>query len=233
MFDIEKDYNLKIDELRKLLKSSRRFDQAIELALEIHAVTHTGKVSLSDSPTFCDDLLEGLENEDYSIMPTEKDETIAWHLWHIARIEDLVSNLLIARQSQIFDDDWMDRMNVTVKDTGNVMSDSEIISFSRHVNKQELINYRNAVGCQTCAVIKSLTPSDLKRKPESEYLDRLVSEGGLLDRKGSIWLKDFWGSYTVTGLLLLPLTRHHMMHLPDSAAIKEFIKSGAVPFLKG
>ena len=35
MFDIEKDYNLKIDELRKLLKSSRRFDQAIELALEI------------------------------------------------------------------------------------------------------------------------------------------------------------------------------------------------------
>ena len=65
MFDIEKDYNLKIDELRKLLKSSRRFDQAIELALEIHAVTHTGKVSLSDSPTFCDDLLEGLENEDY------------------------------------------------------------------------------------------------------------------------------------------------------------------------
>ncbi len=49
MFDIEKDYNLKIDELRKLLKSSRRFDQAIELALEIHAVTHTGKVSLSDN----------------------------------------------------------------------------------------------------------------------------------------------------------------------------------------
>lgn len=26
------------------------------------------------------------------------------------------------------------------------------------------------------------------------------------------------------GLVLLPLTRHHMMHLPDSAAIREFIK---------
>ena len=224
MSDIAADYELQADRLRRLLKAKKTFEPAMELALDLHAVTHTGVVSGSSSPTFCDHVLEGLADEDYSVMPTEKDETIAWHLWHIARIEDLVSNLLIARQSQIFDDDWMDRMNVTVKDTGNVMSDSEIISFSRHVKKQDLINYRNAVGCQTCAVIKSLTPSDLKRKPESEYLDRLVSEGGLLDRKGSVWLKDFWGSYTVTGLLLLPLTRHHMMHLPDSAA---------VPFLKG
>ena len=135
MFDIEKDYNLKIDELRKLLKSSRRFDQAIELALEIHAVTHTGKVSLSDSPTFCDDLLEGLENEDYSIMPTEKDETIAWHLWHIARIEDLVGNLLIAEQPQIFNEEWMEKMSVSVRDTGNVMTDMQIIDFSEQVNK--------------------------------------------------------------------------------------------------
>lgn len=229
MSDIAADYELQADRLRRLLKAKKTFEPAMELALDLHAVTHTGVVSGSSSPTYCDHVLEGLADEDYSVMPTEKDETIAWHLWHIARIEDLVSNLLIARQSQIFDDDWMDRMNVTVKDTGNVMSDSEIISFSRHVNKQELINYRNAVGCQTCAVIKSLTPSDLKRKPESLYLNRLVSEGGLLDRKGSIWLKDFWGSYTVTGLLLLPLTRHHMMHLPDSAAIKEFIK--AVPYL--
>ena len=233
MSDIAADYELQADRLRRLLKAKKTFEPAMELALDLHAVTHTGVVSGSSSPTFCDHVLEGLADEDYSVMPTEKDETIAWHLWHIARIEDLVSNLLIARQSQIFDDDWMDRMNVTVKDTGNVMSDSEIISFSRHVKKQELINYRNAVGCQTCAVIKSLTPSDLKRKPESEYLDRLVSEGGLLDRKGSVWLKDFWGRYTVTGLLLLPLTRHHMMHLPDSAAIKDFIKSGAVPFLNG
>ncbi len=176
MSDIAADYELQADRLRRLLKAKKTFEPAMELALDLHAVTHTGVVSGSSSPTFCDHVLEGLADEDYSVMPTEKDETIAWHLWHIARIEDLVSNLLIARQSQIFDDDWMDRMNVTVKDTGNVMSDSEIISFSRHVKKQELINYRNAVGCQTCAVIKSLTPSDLKRKPESEYLDRLVSE---------------------------------------------------------
>ena len=224
MIDIEKDYNLQIEKLRKLIKSSKAFESAIELALEIHAITHTSEVSSSDIPTFCDDLLNGLANEDYCVMPTKKDETIAWHLWHITRIEDLVGNLLITGQSQIFSDEWITKLNVTVRDTGNAMIDRQIIEFSEQINKQELINYRNAVGCQTCKIIKSLTANDLKRKPEAEYLARLVSEGGLLESKESIWLKDFWGKHTVAGLILLPLTRHHMMHLPDSIAIKQFTK---------
>lgn len=224
MLDIEKEYKLKLDQLRKLIRSPKSFESAIELALEIHAITHTSKVSSSDVPTFCDDLLDGLVEEDYSVMPTKKDETIAWHLWHIARIEDLVGNLLIAQQPQIFNDEWMARLNVTCKDTGNVMTDEQIINLSKQINKQELINYRNEVGCQTRKIIKYLSPDDLKRKPAAEDLARLVSEGGLLECKGSIWLKDFWGRYTVSGLMLLPLTYHHMLHLPDSVAIKRVCK---------
>lgn len=219
-----KAYELWVDELRKLIKPRKSFEPAMKLALEMHAFTHTGEVSCSSAPTFCDELLDGLEDGDYSVMPTEKDETIAWHLWHIARIEDLVGNLLIAKRPQIFDGEWMDRMNVTVRDTGNVMTDEQIIGLSEQINKQELISYRNAVGRRTREILKSLTPDDLKRKPEAEYLDRLVSEGGLLEEKGSVWLKNFWGKHTVAGLILLPLTRHHMMHLPDSVAIKEFVK---------
>lgn len=227
MFDIEKDYNPQIDTLRKLIRSTKKFDAAIALALEIHTITHTREVSCCDLPTFCDDLLDGLLNEDYSVMPTKKDETIAWHLWHIARIEDLVGNLLIAEQPQILDDTWMTRLHTTVKDTGNAMTDAEIIDFSEQVNKQELINYRNAVGCQTRNILKALTPNDLKRKPKEGYLELLVREGGLLEHKSSIWLKNFWGKHTIAGLILLPLTRHHMMHLPDSMTIKHYIKENA------
>ena len=229
MFDIEKDYNLQIDKLRKLIKVSKTFDLAIGMVLEIHAITHSRDVSSSDIPTFFDDLLGGLRDEDYSVMPTEKDETIAWHLWHITRIEDLVGNLLIAEQSQIFSEEWMTKLNVSVKDTGNAMTDREIIDFSEQLNKKELINYRNAVGYQTRKILESLTPSVLKRKPGTEYLARLVNEGGLLESKKSIWLKNFWGKYTSAGLILLPLTRHHMMHLPDSIAIKQFIKKNNMP----
>ena len=227
MFDIEQDYNLQIDKLRKLLKSSRNFDLAIELALEIHAITHTSMASSKGSSTFFDNLLQDLTNEDYSVIPAAKDETIAWHLWHITRIEDLVSNILIAEQSQIFNDEWMNKLNVPVKDTGNAMTGKQIIDFSEQVNKQELINYRNAVGCRTRIMLKSLTFGDLKRKPNTEYLAQVVSEGGLLKSRDSIWLKDFWGKHTVAGLILLPLTRHHMMHLPDCIAIKQFIRDRA------
>jgi hypothetical protein len=51
MLNIEKDYNLQIDELRKLIKSIKNFDAAIELALDIHAITHTGAVSSGTTPT--------------------------------------------------------------------------------------------------------------------------------------------------------------------------------------
>ena len=110
---------------------------------------------------------------------------------------------------------------MTVKDTGNAMTDRQIIDFSEQVNKQELINYRDAVGCRTRKILKSLTPNDLKRKPGAEYLARLVSEGGLVESKDSIWLKDFWGRHTVAGLIVWPFTNHQMMHLPDSLAIKQ------------
>ncbi|MCQ5130501.1 DinB family protein [Butyricicoccus faecihominis] len=230
MFDIESDYKPQIDKLRRLIKSSKAFEEAMELALTIHAITHTGTVSDSDRPTFCDDLLDGLPDEAYSVMPTKKDETIAWHLWHIARIEDLVGNLLIAEQDQILNDAWLNRLGVAVKDTGNAMTDAQIIDLSKRIDKRALIAYRDAVGRQTRALLKSLTPDDLKRKPAPAALDRLDGEGGLLACKNSIWLKAFWGKHTVAGLILLPLTRHHMMHLPDSLAIKEFVKTGAPAF---
>ncbi len=113
-----------------------------------------------------------------------------------------------------------------IKDTGNAMTNKEMLDFSEQVNKQELIHYRNEVGCQTRKTIRSLTLNDLKRKPKEENLARLLSEGGLLDVKKSLWLKDFWGRHTVSGLILLPLTYHHMLHFPDSIAIKQFIKNG-------
>ena len=224
MLDIEKNYNLQIDQLRKLIKPLKTFDAAIELALAIHAITHTRGVSSSDAPTFCDELLSGLQHKDFSSMPTEKCKTIAWHLWHIARIEDLVGNVLIMEQPQVFNDQWMARLNVTIKDTGNAMENEQMIDFSNGINTAELINYRNDVGCQTRKILKSLTPKDLKRKPSPESLARLVSEDGLLESKNSIWLKDFWGRHTVAGLILLPITRHHMMHLLEVMHISKAIQ---------
>ena len=54
MSDIAADYELQADRLCRLLKAKKTFEPAMELALDLHAVTHTGVVSGSSSPTFCD-----------------------------------------------------------------------------------------------------------------------------------------------------------------------------------
>ena len=80
-----------------------------------------------------------------------------------------------------------------------------------HLN--ELKNYRIAVGMQTRAIIKTLMPEDMRRKATPDSLARIMIEGGLTEQKESKWLLDFWGKKTVGGLILLPLTRHHVMLL--------------------
>ncbi|MCB6607593.1 hypothetical protein V3C10_09200 [[Clostridium] symbiosum] len=41
MTDTVNDYKLKVDELRRLIRSRRNFEPAVELALEMHSITHT------------------------------------------------------------------------------------------------------------------------------------------------------------------------------------------------
>lgn len=227
IFSEEKDWTPKHVEVTQLLRSKKRGEEGIKLAIELHASVHFGEMSASGRVTYWDEVWDGLTDEQLSIMPTKKDETIAWCLWHTVRIEDLVSNLLMNEGTQILNDSWLKKLGVKVRDTGNAMRDSEIIAFSSQLNKQELRNYSNAVGRRTREILRALTVEDLGRKPKEESLQRLVSEGGLLHHRQSIWLKDFWGKKTIRGLILLPITRHHVMHLKDCFRMKDHIQCAA------
>ena len=123
MFRVSTDWNPIQAEFRTALKDAARFDAAIEFCLKLHALVHAGQVSASPRLTFFDALWDGLSRAAFRAMPTVKDETIAWILWHITRIEDLTANLLIADAAQVLDNAWPARLGVTVLDTGNAMSD--------------------------------------------------------------------------------------------------------------
>ena len=222
-----KTYLEKIEVLRKQIKTVKYFCEAQKSILDIHSKTHSSVTSDSKEPTFFDCLVDDLNQDDYSVMPTETDETIAWHIWHIARIEDIVGNILILNQNQLFNDEYASLMKVDVSDTGNAWSDNEIITFSKEVNIAQLLNYRRDVGAKTRETIASLKQEDMSKKATSESLDRLLTEGCLTQDSSSFALKGFWGRLTIGGMLLLPLTRHHMMHLPDSYTIKFYCKGNA------
>jgi DinB superfamily len=209
-------------ELNKIIRKPENIEQAKELFLEIHAKLHQSVVS--DTPTNeVDKLIEGLNEAQYAIMPTSKDETIAWVLWHIARIEDLTMGILVSGNGQIWNEKWNKRMSSTITDTGNALSDDEIIHLSKSLTIPELLNYRNEVGKRTRQIVKGLTDKDMKRVVSQQDIQTILQVGGVTKQQDSVWLLDFWSKKDIAGILLMPPTRHVMLHLNDCCKWKEQI----------
>ena len=58
----------------------------------------------------------------------------------------------------MFNQDWRERLNSRITDTGNALTDDEIMELSRTINTEQLICYRNAVAHKTKDIIRSLMP---------------------------------------------------------------------------
>ncbi len=211
--------------LKETIKKQDSYNEAKELFIMMHGMVHFAQSCETKEPAVMDKLWEDLDKEHVCIMPKEDDVTIAWNIWHITRIEDLTVNLLINNSEQVLNKEWLERLNVNVTDTGNAMTDDEIIAFSKQVNIQELKNYRIAVGERTQKILRNLGDQDMKRKIEKAKLDKILLVGGVLEHPDSIWLLDFWGKKDIAGIILMPVTRHQIVHLNDCANIKKAINS--------
>lgn len=134
-------------------------------------------------------------------------------------------NILVDRNAQIFDESWKKRMHISISDTGNAMTDDEIMKFSKQVCINELFNYRDAVGIKSREIIKNLKPADMKRRISPDGTSRILYEGGVAEHADSIWLLDFWEKKDVAGIILMPLTRHQTLHLNDCHKWKKIIRT--------
>lgn len=210
--------------LNKIIRKEDQLEEAKTLFLDIHKKLHLSNISEGEENE-TDNLIGDLKEWEYAVMPTSKDETIAWVLWHTARIEDLTMGILTAGEDQIFNDTWRRNMNAPVTDTGNAMSDDEIMELSKSLRIEELLQYRSAVGTRTRQIVERLNPGDMTRKVSLKLLDKVRLEGGVTEAEESSWLLDFWGKKDVAGLLLMPPTRHVMLHLNDCCKWKEAVRT--------
>ena len=210
--------------LSQIIRKKQRTEEAKKVFLDIHKQLHLWNIKEREENE-ADRLFSDLEPWEYAVMPGKDDETIAWVVWHIARIEDLTMGILADRGNQLFDEEWCQRINSPIKDTGNAMTDEEIMAFSRQVNCKELLNYRMAVGERTREIVSQLNFEDMKRNVNEVDLMKIREEGGVTSQKDSVWLLEFWGSKDIAGLLLMPPTRHVMLHLNDCCKWKEKIRT--------
>jgi hypothetical protein len=208
------------------LSKEETFNDGIKLLLDMHSILHDKKVYNNKENTIYNVLWENLKNETCKII-TSKETSILWDIWHITRIEDIVANIIIGNTEEVLNAEIQEKLNIKIRDTGNAMSKEEIELFDKNVNIKALNEYRIKVGKQTVKIIKGLTFSDMKRKPEKKQLDKIMKSGGLLEKEKSKWLLDFWGNKNIVGLIMMPITRHQTMHLNDCFSIKE----RGIPFL--
>jgi len=222
MYSVTKEWNPNQKKLSQLLAKQETFDQAIQLCLQMHNSVHDLKKEIS--PTVYQSLLEGLTPAIMKYRPNNSFSSIAWSIWHITRIEDAVSNILIADSEQILNKEWLEKININITDTGNAFTENDVDIFDEMINTKELLKYRKAVGENTQKILQKLKVTERKRKPSKEQLDRIIQEKVLLQEKDSIWLLDFWANKTVSGLLTMPITRHQIVHINDCLKLKDKYK---------
>lgn len=148
-------------------------------------------------------------------------KTIAYSLWHIFRIEDIVAHTLIRKNEQVFfAGNYQKRINSPIITTGNELAKKQIADFSKHLNLNELYSYILEVKSGTETIIGSLSFDDLKQKISEETKECLKSLNVVSEAENAVRLIDYWCGKDIRGLLQMPFSRHWIMHTEACLRIK-------------
>lgn len=217
-----KKWNENLKLLREMILKPEKLEESKELIFYLHGMVHASEMSGVGETTFEDELWMDLGEDTARTAVNEKGRTVLYGMWHSARIEDITVNMLIAGGEQVFNaQNFQERIHSPIIDTGNALTAPEILEFSREIDISELRQYRRAVGRRTREVVLQLATADMKRKFEKKALDEILASGAVLEVDASRWLVDFWGRKNVAGILLMPATRHHVVHINESMSAKK------------
>lgn len=201
-------------EARALLNKKSTFDEGICKLIALRTTLFDAWVQS----------VENLSKDDYSKQPLANSKgydskTIAYSIYHVFRIEDIVLNTLINDNQQVFlRDGYRTKLNSPISTTGNELKGGDIVDFSKQLNIQELWNYARTVFDQSNSWLQSLTYDDLKKTYSTLDKERIENTDTVAESES--WLIEYWCEKDVKGLLAIPFSRHWIMHLEASLRIQ-------------
>ncbi len=113
--------------------------------------------------------------EQLHFVPEQGSHSIAWCLWHTARVEDLIINGRVRQQQPIWNDQWARRTGLPAEGTGNGLSDEEAQRI-RISDMDALAEYQEAVWEQTRQFLSTASDEDLEREVPSRTGTESVGE---------------------------------------------------------
>jgi hypothetical protein len=107
---------------------------------------------------------DGLTPDQLNFVPEGESHSIAWVMWHAARIEDLIVQQVIQKRPAIWDTDgWADRLGLPAKGFGTGQT-TEQAKAIRIADVAAFAGYADAVAGATRDFVAGLSDADLERE---------------------------------------------------------------------
>jgi len=151
--------------------------------------------------TLLDDLLRGLTDAQVRGRPHPGVNTIAWLIWHAARIEDVGVNRFVVDGVQVIDGGWLGRLGVDRRDVGTGMTDAEVDALSARIDLAALRGYWETLTRRTLEVAATFRGQDLGAVVPADRVKRVCADEGAV-APGAEWLTDFWANGRTRGWVL-------------------------------
>src|SRR6266849_466912 len=104
-----------------------------EMFLDQHAAMHSAAVG-GNKMSAAERTFAGLTDDQMRVRPREDLNSLAWLMWHIARAEDIMANIIVNGRDQVFDDGWLPRLKITRRDFGMGMTKPEVAELSATID---------------------------------------------------------------------------------------------------
>lgn len=168
---------------------------------------------------------EALSREKFNAMPFMNargyhSKTVAYSIYHIFRIEDITANTLIKKGEQVFfAGEYQKKMDSPIITTGNELTGAQIAEFSAKLDLDELYKYISEVSETTEKMLKGLDFSELKIRMTDSDRENIRTLRCVSEDENAVWLIDYWCGKDIRGLIQMPLSRHHIMHVEAAVRI--------------
>ena len=211
---MNKEWSQLNKQIKILLNKKSSFKDGISKLIELRTLLYNEwESAMKDLP------IEYYTTQPFINRDGYESKTIAYSIFHVFRIEDIVLNTLINNRQQIFiSDNYQNKMNSSIITTGNELKRESISSFSKALKIEELWNYAKKVFEESNEWLSSIDYDDLKVIYFELDKERIKNTNTVA--KSENWLIEYWCGKNIKGLLGMPFSRHWIMHLEASLRIK-------------
>lgn len=188
---------------------------AAEFFLIQHGRMHAADVG--DPGSIWDRMAGGLTDDQMRRRPPGMN-SLAWLLWHTARTEDVVVNLVVTAGHQVFDAAWATGLSVERVDIGTGMTDAEVTDLGGRLDLAAARAYRSAVGRRTREAVTALPAASWAETVSVADVGRATAAGAF--GPNAAWVAKMWPGVTRANRLGATAIAHNAMHLGEAVAIR-------------